>query len=167
MTDAKTCTKCRQVKAVSEFATDNAKADGLRSNCKSCARATRVAYETANRSLVLERGRAYVRDPETVRQKAARRRATDVERAREDSRRHRARRFGADLGPIDAEAVWQRDGGRCQLCGEPVSRDVAWPAWGSPSIDHVLPLTRGGLHVMENVTLAHLGCNKSKGNRIA
>ena len=35
-----------------------------------------------------------------------------------------------------------------------------------PSIDHVIPLAKGGLHAWSNVKLAHKGCNEQKGDRI-
>ncbi len=36
----------------------------------------------------------------------------------------------------------------------------------TPSIDHVVPLSRGGSNHPSNLQLAHLLCNLSKGNRI-
>lgn len=36
----------------------------------------------------------------------------------------------------------------------------------SPSIDHVIPLSRGGAHAMGNVQSAHLRCNSSKGDKL-
>ncbi|WP_158070491.1 HNH endonuclease [Streptomyces luteocolor] len=35
----------------------------------------------------------------------------------------------------------------------------------SPSLDHVIPLSRGGSHRRDNVQLAHLRCNLRKNNR--
>jgi 5-methylcytosine-specific restriction endonuclease McrA len=34
----------------------------------------------------------------------------------------------------------------------------------SPSLDHILPLSKGGTHEPRNVQLAHLGCNVRKYN---
>jgi len=44
---------------------------------------------------------------------------------------------------------------------------LAWPDPGSKSIDHILPLSKGGSHSQENVQWAHLVCNTRKGNRLA
>ena len=58
--------------------------------------------------------------------------------------------------PLTRRNVLQRDGHICQYCGfagEPLS------------IDHVLPRSRGGGDVWENVTTACLPCNVRKGNR--
>jgi hypothetical protein len=35
-----------------------------------------------------------------------------------------------------------------------------------PSIDHMIPVVRGGLHSWKNVKLAHVGCNASKGAKV-
>ena len=34
-----------------------------------------------------------------------------------------------------------------------------------PSIDHVVPLSKGGTHTWDNVHLAHKRCNMVKGNK--
>jgi 5-methylcytosine-specific restriction endonuclease McrA len=58
--------------------------------------------------------------------------------------------------PLTRRHVFQRDGHTCQYCG----------FGGEPlSIDHVLPRSRGGADVWENVTTACLPCNVRKGNR--
>lgn len=59
--------------------------------------------------------------------------------------------------------LMDRDGSCCQLCGLPVT---AMTGQMGPSIDHIIPLSRGGRHELENVQLAHLRCNKIKGNRL-
>lgn len=35
----------------------------------------------------------------------------------------------------------------------------------SASVDHIVPLSRGGEHSMANVQCAHLSCNSSKGDQ--
>jgi len=70
-------------------------------------------------------------------------------------------------GPVIRDDIAERDEYRCGLCGEPVDMGVAYPDTQSPSLDHILPLSRGGAHVPENVQLAHLGCNVAKGARVA
>lgn len=69
-----------------------------------------------------------------------------------------------DLRPID---IYERDIWLCGLCSTPVDPDCSWPDPMSPSLDHIQPLSLGGTHTYENVQLAHLVCNVSKGNRIA
>lgn len=62
--------------------------------------------------------------------------------------------------------VHTRDNWTCKLCLLPIDPKVAWPDPMSPSVDHVIPLSRGGAHAMHNVQSAHLGCNSSKGNSL-
>ncbi|MER7053478.1 HNH endonuclease signature motif containing protein [Streptomyces sp. NPDC000351] len=71
-------------------------------------------------------------------------------------------RTGEVFAPLD---VHTRDGWICQLCHEPIDQGMAWPNPMSPSVDHVIPLSRGGAHALSNVQSAHLGCNSSKGDR--
>lgn len=62
--------------------------------------------------------------------------------------------------------VHARDHWTCQLCHLPIDPAVVWPDVMSPSIDHVIPLSRGGAHSLANVQSAHLGCNSSKGDKL-
>ncbi|MEV0917845.1 HNH endonuclease [Streptomyces sp. NPDC049967] len=66
------------------------------------------------------------------------------------------------FAPLD---VHTRDQWTCQLCRRPIDPQVAWPDPMSASVDHIVPLVKGGTHSMINVQSAHLGCNSSKGDR--
>ena len=57
-----------------------------------------------------------------------------------------------------------RDGFVCGLCGEVVDMVVSYPDPSSASVDHVVPLSRGGCDTLDNVQIAHLGCNLRKGS---
>jgi 5-methylcytosine-specific restriction endonuclease McrA len=57
--------------------------------------------------------------------------------------------------PLNRRAVFARDGGRCQYCAAPAE-----------SIDHVVPRSRGGEHVWENVVAACRACNTRKRDRM-
>lgn len=72
---------------------------------------------------------------------------------------------GRPLESVQLLAVFERDGGRCHLCGEPVDRAVRAPDPMCASVDHLLAVSRGGAHVLANVALAHLGCNMRRGVR--
>lgn len=67
--------------------------------------------------------------------------------------------------PITLIEIGERDGWTCGLCHGHVDRCERWPDRGSPSLDHIVPISKGGLHVRSNIQLAHLGCNWTKGNR--
>jgi predicted nucleic acid-binding Zn ribbon protein len=63
--------------------------------------------------------------------------------------------------PISRAAVYDRDGWVCQLCGEPVDPELEYPDPMAASLDHVVPMSRGGTNASTNLQLAHLVCNVS------
>lgn len=69
-----------------------------------------------------------------------------------------------DLRPL-LSTIGARDGWVCQLCGEPVDARIIAPDKRCASIDHIIPLSRGGTNDAVNLQLAHYGCNSRKGNR--
>lgn len=56
---------------------------------------------------------------------------------------------------LNRRAVFARDGSRCQYCAAPAE-----------SIDHVVPRSKGGQHVWENVVAACRPCNTRKRDRL-
>lgn len=79
--------------------------------------------------------------------------------------RRAAKRGRTDSEPVSINAIIRRDGTDCSLCGQPVDLALTWPHRMYKSIDHTIPLARGGRHAMDNTTLAHFACNASKGDR--
>ena len=55
--------------------------------------------------------------------------------------------------------IYLRDGNRCQYCGKKFSSSEL-------SLDHVVPISRGGKSTWENVVCACLPCNVRKGNKL-
>lgn len=80
--------------------------------------------------------------------------------------RRRALKAGAPTEPYTRDEIAERDGYTCQLCGGQVDMELEWPDPGFPSIDHVIPLSRGGSDLKTNVQLAHLRCNIAKGDQV-
>ena len=74
---------------------------------------------------------------------------------------------------ITREKVAERDKGICQICGLPVDwNDYTGqkgkgfkPGDNYPSIDHIIPKSKGGLHEWSNVQLSHYKCNRLKSNK--
>ena len=85
---------------------------------------------------------------------------------RDRAHRRRARKRGLGSVKVDRLAIFERDNWTCQLCGGAIDPDCPWPDPGSPSIDHIVPISKGGRHAPSNVQAAHLGCNSSKGNSL-
>ncbi len=70
---------------------------------------------------------------------------------------------------ITLKALARRDNNTCQICGGTVDWDDKKTINGTvicgnnyPSIDHIVPISKGGLHKWDNVQLAHRICNTKK-----
>lgn len=74
---------------------------------------------------------------------------------------------------ISLQSLYKRDNGICYICGRVCDWNDYIVKNGTvicgdryPSIEHVKPISKGGLHSWENVRLAHRICNTRKGNYI-
>jgi len=78
------------------------------------------------------------------------------ERIRGDSRRagNRRRSWSGEGDHYTIPMLLDLDGDVCYLCSEIID--------GKPSVDHVLPLSRGGSDTVSNVALTHWACNNRK-----
>lgn len=103
--------------------------------------------------------------PDKAKEKAIANHKKNPETRRANWFKRRALQLDAFVEKVAFAAVLQRDNGKCQLCGGKVHMNKKSPHPLSPSLDHILPLTKGGKHEQKNVQLAHLRCNISKGNR--
>lgn len=63
---------------------------------------------------------------------------------------------------ISSSKVFDRDGWQCGICGKQVDPDLEFPHPKSVSLDHIVPLAKGGTHTWGNVQCAHLECNRTK-----
>lgn len=90
----------------------------------------------------------------------------DIARDRRAARK-RASTPGAPAAYVDRKRIFSDSGWTCGICTEPIDPSLAWPHPGSASLDHVVPLSRGGTHTSENCQPAHLRCNIHKGARVA
>lgn len=82
------------------------------------------------------------------------------------SYRKRCRHYGVYYDPsVTRKKVIERDGNTCQICGEPCDEnDRGWGTIGAkfPTLDHIIPLAKGGAHTWDNVQCAHAICNSYK-----
>lgn len=87
--------------------------------------------------------------------------------------KHRARYDGITVDKdITLQKLARRDGDQCMLCGlfvdwndYEVTDDVVVCGNMYPSIDHITPISFGGVHSWDNVQLAHRICNSRKSNK--
>jgi len=85
--------------------------------------------------------------------------------------RHRAKKYGvAYESGITLKKLIARDGLTCAICGKECDlNDRSWSDYAGamyPSIDHIIPLSKGGTHTWNNVQVAHMICNSLKSDNI-
>lgn len=90
----------------------------------------------------------------------------DKAKVERNYRKRRALLAGVKSEPYTREEILERDEGVCHICGTLVDTSVAWPDDMYPSVDHVIPISKGGPDTLENVRLAHLICNLRKSDRL-
>lgn len=104
----------------------------------------------------------YKANPEKVKTWNKAWRDANPEKNRDYTRKRRALKRTTQIEPISEKIVYLRDGWICQHCKKRVNKELKWPHPKSPSLDHIIPLNKGGTHTYKNVQLAHLLCNMSK-----
>lgn len=90
------------------------------------------------------------------------------------SKDKRLRRNGKVDYSITLSKLIKRDKNMCHICGEEcngedyIKTEEGYFIAGEryPSIDHVIPIAKGGKHRWDNVRLAHRGCNVLKSDKI-
>lgn len=87
-------------------------------------------------------------------------------RQKETTRRKRIMKNGKVDWDISIERLLKRDGHVCYLCGEQVITNIDTNDDYYPSIEHIIPVSKGGTHTWGNVKLAHRYCNTIKGDKM-
>lgn len=75
---------------------------------------------------------------------------------------------------ITLERLYAKSNGECALCGgqcnwqdHTIKDDGTFIVGATyPSIDHIKPISKGGMHEWKNIQLAHFACNSKKSNRV-
>ena len=186
----KKCSRCGKTKPVSEF---HKNGKYIRSFCKKCHNLSVKKWKAKNQTKVkdyntknADKRAEYMKqwraeNPDKVKKQAAK--WVSENRARwckkkviwnnenpvkvkDYHHQRRARIRGTTFEKINADQVYERDGWICKICGEIVNQDLEYPDPLSKTLDHIIPLSKGGSHTVENVQLAHLNCNLKKYNKL-
>jgi 5-methylcytosine-specific restriction endonuclease McrA len=171
-TRAKVCARCKKPKPFDDFGNLSRSKDGKHCYCKLCiselnAKWRRVygaAYYQKNRRKSLDNAKRYESRYSQKRVANATRynkaHPTEYKLAVKKCRhRRRAQIVATQIEPIDWRVVWTRDKGVCGICGKKVS-------FAKMSLDHIIPLSKGGPHTYNNVQASHLPCNVRKGAKV-
>lgn len=81
------------------------------------------------------------------------------------NKKRRALKLGVNHEPYSNNYVFERDNWICGICGRKINKRLKHPNPLSPSVDHIIPLTKGGNDSLINVQAAHLRCNLGKHNK--
>lgn len=82
-------------------------------------------------------------------------------------------RAASPIEIFDRREIFDRDGWHCRRCGSeclasyygaPIPKDRE-AMWHYPTLDHIVPLSRGGTHTKANVQLLCFRCNARKSNK--
>ena len=167
----RTCTKCNKRLSINSFHKDKQATDGIRATCKKC-RISKT-QEWYFKDVVKRRKVASDRrkkDPEKERKSDLKRYARDrvkrIALATEHAhlRKARKKKTKTERG-ISKLSLKKKFGTKCYYCnkemdfsvgvGRIFNRDMA-------TIEHLIPLARGGEHTFKNTVLACRYCNISK-----
>lgn len=187
--NTKPCSKCALDKPFSDFSPDKRARGGLQAQCKNCRNASmkqsrlddpkraaeiaRASYER-NAEAVKERARAYYHaHADECRERGLAWRRANGPRLREYFRayriknvaavrlkernyehRRRANTIQSDVTPAAWAERVAEFGGRCAYCA----------TFGPTEMEHIMPVSRGGTHTMDNLVPACRSCNASKRN---
>lgn len=170
----KKCTKCGKTKPVSEFHIKYKLIGNYRSHCKVCVNNKNKEYKLEHIEEEKKRSREYARFHRKENLEATKRwRDRNPDRARELSRKYASERpekrrqyertrrsmINGAVGKItyrEELALFKKYDYRCLCCGRD---DVKL------TIDHIVPISRGGSNTIENAQPLCSKCNSRKGNR--
>lgn len=107
-------------------------------------------------------------NPELLAERERIQRAKSKENAKVLGANYRARQRNAFMESVSFKKVFERDKGVCHICKKKTSIEYIDNKQPSnyATLDHVIPLNKGGLHCYVNVKIACKSCNSSKADRI-
>lgn len=142
------CRLCDEWLPLDAFAHAHNTVAGVKTACRECCKVEMSAWKAANPTYF-----------------------TEWHKANPDSRMlylqwRRAALKGREAERVQRREVFERDEWKCGLCGGEIDPDLRWPDPGSVTLDHIVPLARGGGHTYGNTQAAHASCNMRKGDRL-
>lgn len=158
----KMCTKCKieYPATLQYFYKEKLAKDGMRSKCKECHNIQTLG--------------AYHKNPEMYKSNTKAWRAKNKEVSRRINRKHsnkrRALKFENGYEEYTEQQVLNLYGTNCDICNIPVDltapRKIGKPGWEKGlHIDHVVPISKGGPDMLNNVRPTHGLCNIIKKDR--
>lgn len=167
--EEKACAVCKVVKPKNDFYHYSYSKNGLTTKCKQC----HAEFYKENTEVYSARKKAYRQNPENllrIYETEKARREANPEKYREYAQKRLNLKADAEFDPlVTVDSLRERQGDKCHYCGEdldfsPKKRGDAYNPLGA-TVDHVIPLSKGGGWTFENCVLVCAHDNVSKGNR--
>lgn len=76
------------------------------------------------------------------------------------------RKIYAQGDDIDHLTLFHLHGWMCFCCKEPIDPKRRFPDPYAATVEHIVPLSKGGDHTWDNVAASHAACNFSRGDCI-
>lgn len=67
---------------------------------------------------------------------------------------------------IDHFTLFELHGWTCYVCKNRIDRRLRFPHFMAATVEHIIPLSRGGTHTWDNVAPAHARCNFDKSDSL-
>lgn len=64
------------------------------------------------------------------------------------------------------KVIYKRQGGKCAICAKPLQNDDCTSVKDYMTLDHILPVIRGGSNALKNLQGLCETCNKEKGSKL-
>lgn len=181
----KVCTKCDKGLNINCFVKDKSKKDGLRSNCKDCKKLGDVKYRKENRGKVLLKMAEYRsnhREELAFNERERQKNFSDEERIEYN----RKKLVYIKKNPKQRQEVVAIDFANGKVKKLDVEGKLIVKQWRdlktkynymclccklqeseiSLTVDHIIPFSKGGLNIVDNIQPLCVCCNKIKYNKI-
>jgi len=118
-------------------------------------------YYQENKEQLIEYNAIWAKNnPEKIREYSCTYIQRHLDRHAERQRRRYAQKKNNGYERVNYKAIYKRDNYTCQICHK---ENLKRP---DITIDHIIPITKGGPHIPDNLQVACRACNIKKGNRI-
>ena len=164
----KTCTKCKASKALTEFGKHSGGRNGLQPSCKECRSVDHKAWREANKDRHAAKNAAwneankdrrattgaawYEANKDRKAATGAAWHAANLDKVAASTHRYRARKASNGVNLVTAAETAAIIAQPCMACDAPAPSTV----------EHLIPISRGGAHTIGNLAPLCQPCNSSK-----